>query len=89
MARSRVVPDLTPAQVARALGYASVGDFVARKDEYERAGLVPDRISGLYDPEGFERWRRLRMASLYPELTQAQGARDAKAVFEERLRRRG
>ena len=81
--------DLTPSTVARTLGYPSLAAFIEKADIYVAAGLRPDPISGLYDPEAFERWRRLRNASLFPELTGATGARNAGDVFGERLRRNG
>lgn len=83
-------PDLTPAQVAKALGYGDVGAFLDRAETYHRLGLRPDPITGLYDPEGFDRWRRLRNSELFPEivaLTPPTGARHAADVVNQRLAR--
>lgn len=82
-------PDLTAEQVARALGYADTRDFIQRADDYARAGLRPDPITGRYDPDGFDRWRRLRNPHLFQDLTPIRGARDAASVVNERLARIG
>lgn len=82
-------PDLTPAQVARALGFADVRDFLERARDYHARGLRPDPITGRYDPDGFDRWRRLRNADLFPDLTPNREARDAATGFHDRLSRLG
>ncbi|MDR3495346.1 MAG: hypothetical protein P4L82_12165 [Ancalomicrobiaceae bacterium] len=86
MSRPVFRPDLTPTQVALVLGYANADAFLERRDDYARAGLKADPFTGRYDPEAFERWRRLRSPGLFPELTASNGARDARSVFEQRLR---
>ena len=86
--RFRVDPADVPAPVAaRRLGL----------DAAAFAGLLPrlvargfpeaDPDTGLYDLEAIDRWRRLRHPRLFPELTAAPAARDAGAVFGERLAR--
>lgn len=85
---SRVPADLTQREVARRLGMG-VEDF--RKHAPDLAGRgfpSPDPLTGRYDPEAVERWRRLRNANLFPELTTATVAKPASVVnLQDRLAR--
>lgn len=81
MPRATLAPDLTLREIARALGIeeselrAVMPELVAG-----RGFPKPDPLTGRVDPVAFERWRRLRNQHLFPELTQASGARDPRAV---------
>jgi hypothetical protein len=85
--RPAPLPDLTADQVARALGHPDAAAFLALAGDYERRGLRADPITGRYDPEAFERWRRLRSPALFPELTAPPAPRDAGALIAARLER--
>lgn len=85
---SRVPADLTQREVARRLGMP-VEEFRKHVPELASRGFpAPDPLTGRYDPEGVERWRRLRNANLFPELTAATVAKPASVVnLQERLAR--
>jgi hypothetical protein len=54
--------------------------------ELNRRGFPsPDPTTGRYCVEAVDRWRRRRHPQLFPELTVAVGAVDARAVVEDRL----
>jgi hypothetical protein len=61
-------------------------EFEARRHELEQRGFPqPDETTGRYCIEAVDRWRLRRHARLFPELTAAAGAADARAVVEDRL----
>lgn len=83
---SRAPADLTQREVARRLGL-TVDAFRAAAPQLAARGFpTPDPLTGRYDPEAVERWRRLRNANLFPELSTSPLAKDARSVnLEERL----
>jgi hypothetical protein len=88
MSRPCRIPDR--GDVARSLVAARLGlsllEFEARLPELERRGFPqPDETTGQYCIEAVDRWRLRRYARLFPELTVAAGAVDARAVVKERL----
>ncbi|CAH1652131.1 conserved hypothetical protein [Hyphomicrobiales bacterium] len=90
MVRAVIVDDLPISAVARALGYDSAEAFRQRLGEYLKRGFpAPDPMTGRFDPQAFERWRRLRTPHLFPELVYPMGgARDAAVLAAERRARR-
>ena len=73
----RVPADLTLREVARRLGL-SVDEFRKHAGDLASRGFPsPDPLTKRYDPEAVERWRRLRNANLFPELTAASVAKHA------------
>ena len=88
MARPPRIPergDVPKAVVAQRLGL-TVGDFDSCRMELENRGYPePDKTTGRYCIEAVDRWRLQRHSRLFPELTSAVGAVDARAVVEERL----
>lgn len=84
--RFRVDPADVPAEkAARRMGL-SLEQFEARKLELlDRGFPPPDPTTGMYDLEAIDRWRHLRHARLFPELTAAPRARDAGTVLRDRL----
>jgi len=87
MARAHLISDLTPSQVATALGWESAKAFQEKLGEYLKRGFpAPDPMTGRFDPEAVERWRRARSPHLFPELTAAPTARNAAEVMAERRR---
>lgn len=89
MARAHLISDLTPGQVATALGWESAKAFQEKLGEYLKRGFpAPDPMTGRFDPEAVERWRRARSPHLFPELTTAPTARNAQALAAERRQRK-
>jgi hypothetical protein len=88
MARPLRIPergDVPKAVVARRLGL-TVKDFDSCRLELEKRGFPePDQTTGRYCIEAVDRWRLRRHSRLFPELTSAVHAVDARAVVEERL----
>jgi hypothetical protein len=89
MSRPRRIPyrgDVEPALVAELLGL-SLSEFKARLEAlHARKFPDPDPTTGLYCIEAVDRWRLRRHSNLFPELTSAQSAAHAGAVFDERMR---
>jgi hypothetical protein len=82
--------DVPPAVAARRLGLALEEFEAALPDLLANGFPAPDQVTGNYDLDAIEVWRRLRYPHLFPAipLPAANGARDAKDVdFGERLRR--
>lgn len=75
-----VPADLTQREVARRLGMTVAAFREAVPELAARGFPSPDPLTGRYDPEAVERWRRLRNASLFPELSTGPLAKDARAV---------
>lgn len=89
MPRARLIADLTAAEVAAALGYDSARAFTERMGDYLKRGFpAADPMTGRFDPEAVERWRRLRAPHLFSELTAAPTARNAEALAAERRQRK-
>jgi hypothetical protein len=89
MPRARLIADLTPSEVAAALGYDSARAFSERMGDYLKRGFpAADPMTGRFDPEAVERWRRSRAPHLFPELTSAPAARNAEALAAERRQRK-
>lgn len=89
MPRARLVSDLTPGEVAAALGWESAKAFNDRLADYLKRGFPPpDPMTGRFDPEAVERWRRKRSPHLFPELTAAPAARNAADLAAERRQRK-
>jgi hypothetical protein len=88
MSRPRRIPDrgdVAPSIVAARLGL-SQSEFDVQRRELEQRGFpAPDETTGRYCIEAVDRWRLRRHARLFPELTEATGAVDARAVVEDRL----
>ena len=88
MGRPLCIPDrgdVPVGMVASRLGL-TVEEFQARWHELERRGFpAPDETTGRYCMEAVDRWRLRRHARLFPELTEAAGAVDARAVVQDRL----
>jgi DNA-binding transcriptional regulator of glucitol operon len=89
MRRCNLIADLTPAQIAAALGWDGAKAFQERFGDYLKRGFpAPDPMTGRFDPEAVEKWRRSRSPHLFPELTTAPPARNAEALANERRRRK-
>lgn len=89
MPRARLIADLTAAEVAAALGYDSARAFNERMADYIKRGFpAADPMTGRFDPEAVERWRRSRAPHLFPELTIAPAARNAETLAAERRQRK-
>lgn len=89
MPRAHLIADLTSAEVAAALGYESAKAFNEKLGEYLKRGFpAPDPMTGRFDPEAVERWRRSRAPHLFPDLTRAPAARDPHALAAERRQRK-
>lgn len=89
MPRAHLIADLTPAEVAAALGWESAKAFNEKLGEYLKRGFPPpDPMTGRFDPEAVERWRRARSPHLFPELTKPSAARDPHALAAERRQRK-
>jgi hypothetical protein len=90
MSRPRRIPlrgDIPATAVAELLGLSAL-DFQAKLEQLRERGFPSaDPTTGLYCVEAVDRWRLRRHAQLFPELTAAQTAAHAGAVFDERLRR--
>jgi hypothetical protein len=88
MARPARIPergDVSKVVVAQRLGL-TVADFDLYRRELEKRGFpVPDETTGNYCVEAVDIWRLRRHPRLFPELTAAAGAVDARAVVDERL----
>jgi hypothetical protein len=77
--------DVTASIAAARLGL-SLSEFEARQGELQQRGFpAPDETTGQYCMEAVDRWRLRRHARLFPELTAAAGAVDARTVVEDRL----
>jgi hypothetical protein len=88
MSRPARIPDrgdVAQSIVAARLGL-SLPEFEAQRHELEKRGFpTPDETTGRYCIEAVDRWRLRRHARLFPELTIAAGAVDARTVVEDRL----
>ena len=88
MSRPSRIPDrgdVAASIVAARLGLA-LSEFEARRAELEQRGFPEsDETAGRYCMEAVDRWRLRRHARLFPELTGAAGAVDARAVVQDRL----
>jgi hypothetical protein len=84
--RYHVTPRDAPAAVAaRVLGLTE-SQFAEKLSELLARGFPkPDETTGLYDLDAIDVWRRRRHPQLF--LTAPEQARDARAVFSERLAR--
>ena len=84
--RYHVTPRDAPAAVAaRVLGLTEA-QFAEKLPQLLARGFPkPDETTGLYDLDAIGEWRRRRHPQLF--LTAFEQARDAGAVFSERLRR--
>jgi hypothetical protein len=77
---------VAPSLVAQRLGM-SLPDFEACRVELERRGFPQrDPTTGRYCIEAVDRWRLRRFPRLFPELTIAPTAVDARTVIDDRLR---
>ena len=89
MSRPPRIPDrgdVSPGLVAQRLGI-TLPDFECCRASLERRGFPgPDPTTGRYCMEAVDRWRLRRFPRLFPELTTASLAVDARVVAEERLR---
>jgi hypothetical protein len=91
MTRRALDPDLTPKEAARTLGLQSADELGPALKAYRACGIPapdPDPVTGRFDPVAWERFRRLRNPSLFPELTSATTARDPAAAARERKGRK-
>lgn len=89
MPRAHLISDLTAAEVAAALGWESARSFLEHLGDYMKRGFpAPDPMTGRFDPEAVERWRRSRSPHLFPDLTTAPTARNAQALAAERRQRK-
>ena len=85
--RAALDPDLTPAEAARSRGLAGADALGPALSAYRARGYaVPsaDPVTGRFDPVAWERFRRLRNAHLFPELTAAPTARDPALAARDR-----
>src|SRR5262249_30200309 len=89
MSRPARIPDrgdVAPSVVATLLGLSTTAEFEQMLPELNRRGFPsPDPTTGRYCIEAVDRWRRRRHPQLFPELTMAVCAVDARAVVEDRL----
>jgi hypothetical protein len=82
--RYHVTPRDAPAAVAaRVLGLTEL-QFAEKLPQLLGRGFPkPDETTGLYDLDAIDEWRRRRHPELF--LTALEQARDARAVFSERM----
>jgi hypothetical protein len=81
--------DVLPSVAAQRLGL-SADEFERVRPQLEGRGFPPaDPTTGRYCIEAVDKWRLRRFPQLFPELTAAPSAVDARAVFHERMRQRG
>lgn len=74
--------DVPATKVAALMGFERVEDFNLALPDLLRRGFPPaDPTTGRWCIEAVDRWRKLRHQSLFPELTQASVAADARAVL--------
>lgn len=85
MPRLAFTGDVPPGRAARQLGL-TLPEFEANLPALVARGFPPaDPTTGMYDLEAIDRWRHLRYPRLFPELTGARMARDARAVVGDRV----
>lgn len=83
----RLRADLSLSEVARLLGM-KVDDLLPHmKDLQENRGFPsPEPLTGRFDPEAIERWRRLRNSALFPELEKPKLAKQSGSIDSIRKR---
>ena len=92
MSRARTVPeagDVPVAIVAQRMGFGTdTRAFLLTLERlYARGFPQPDPDTGMFPIEAVDRWRQLRHPHLFPELTIARQAKDARAVMAARAAR--
>ncbi len=84
--RFRVEPrDVPPDAAARRLGLTEAAFRERLPELLDRGFPGPDETTGMFDLDAIDRWRHLRHARLFPELTVSTRARDAGMLLRARL----
>ncbi len=85
MSRPDPLGDVPAERAAKRLGL-SLAAFAEMLPALLQRGFPPaDPTTGMFDLEAIDRWRHLRHARLFPELTASRAARDAGSVVAERV----